>query len=56
MEQGTDLVNENIKVDESNQSIFHVPSFLVKLFEIVDDGSTQEIVTWTKDGDAFAIK
>ena len=33
-----------------------MPSFLVKLFEIVNNPLTQDVVTWTKEGDGFAIK
>jgi hypothetical protein len=33
-----------------------VPSFLVKLYEIVDGESTNEVVGWSEEGDSFVIK
>lgn len=40
-----------------NASIYHVPSFLVKLYEIVDNKISDHIVAWTEpDGDGFNIK
>lgn len=40
----------------NSASIYHVPSFLVKLFEIVDCDETKSIVTWLAEGDGFVIK
>ena len=33
-----------------------MPSFLVKLFEIVNNPLTEDIVTWTEEGDGFVIR
>jgi len=41
---------------ESKNSIYHVPSFLVKIYEIVDSQEFNDIVSWTPTGDGFQIK
>lgn len=47
MEEGT----------KKESSIYHVPSFLLKLFEIVEARNNAHIVDWTEgDGDGFIIK
>jgi len=38
---------------ESKNSIYHVPSFLVKIYEIVDSQEFNDIVSWTPTGDGF---
>ena len=47
----------NVDSDTAVTSIYHVPSFLVKLYEIVDNKAQDHIVSWTEpDGDGFTIK
>jgi len=43
-------------IPDPKTSIYHVPSFLVKLYEIVDSIMTDEIISWTDGGDGFQIK
>lgn len=41
---------------DPKSSIYHVPSFLVKLFEIVESKESDNVIAWTKEGDGFCIK
>lgn len=50
-------LHQNLDVRPCESSIYHVPSFLIKLFEIIDSPSTDQIVEWTHpDGESFVIK
>lgn len=42
--------------EESNSTIYHVPSFLLKTYEIVDDKKYDSIVAWSPDGESFVVK
>lgn len=47
----------NYQETNNSASIYHVPSFLVKLFEIVDNTATDTIISWLEpEGDGFIIK
>lgn len=49
--------NNDRAYEENNMSIYHVPSFLLKLFEIVDSKVSDHIVGWNEpDNDGFIIK
>eukprot|EP00347_Sterkiella_histriomuscorum_P008992 403342943 len=42
--------------DDGNSTIYHVPSFLLKTYEIVDDKKYDSIVAWSPDGESFVVK
>jgi len=42
-------------MEDHKSSIYHVPSFLVKLYEIVESVQCNHIVCWTIEGDGFEI-
>ena len=55
--------NESSRLSEDEQSrnaegdsIYHVPSFLLKTFEIVDEKKYDSIISWTEDGEEFVIR
>jgi len=39
--------------NDQKNNIYHVPSFLVKLYEIVDSIKNHYIISWTKECDGF---
>jgi len=51
--QGEDQLAD-MNLDMKN-NIYHVPSFLVKLYDIVDNPKNHSIISWTTDGDGFQI-
>ena len=50
---GTTIVNNQGKI---SKTVFTpIAPFLTKLYDLVSDPSTDEIVRWTQDGSAFRI-
>ena len=43
-------------MERDKRSIYRVPSFLLKLYEIVDNKSIDHVVAWFEDGEGFVIR
>ena len=44
---------DQIHLNQNDNTIFHVPSFLLKLYEIVEKPEFDAIVSWTEGGESF---
>ena len=50
------MINNFSEEPNNSSSLYHVSSFLIKLFEIVESKNTSDIICWNSKGESFIIK